>query len=208
MIGPNKNKIHPNPNVPSVCFIKNIIKNPNIIVGDYTYYDDYETNGEDFEKHVTHFYPFIGDKLIIGKFCSLAKGIRFIMNGANHRLDGLTTYPFNIIGNGWEKVTPRIEDLPLKGDTIIGNDVWIGENVTILPGVHIGDGAIIGANSVVAKDIEPYAVAVGNPCHVVKKRFTEEKIQILLNLKWWDFDEEKIFNNREALVKGNIDKLK
>lgn len=208
MIGPDKNKIHPNPNVPSVCFIKNIIKNPNIIVGDYTYYDDYETNGEDFEKHVTHFYPFIGDKLIIGKFCSLAKGIRFIMNGANHRLDGLTTYPFNIMGNGWEKVTPRIEDLPLKGDTIIGNDVWIGENVTILPGVHIGDGAIIGANSVVAKDIEPYAVAVGNPCHVVKKRFTEEKIQTLLNLKWWDFDEEKIFNNLEALVKGNIDKLK
>lgn len=191
-----------------MCFIKNIIKNPNIIVGDYTYYDDYETNGEDFEKHVTHFYPFIGDKLIIGKFCSLAKGIRFIMNGANHRLDGLTTYPFNIMGNGWEKVTPRIEDLPLKGDTIIGNDVWIGENVTILPGVHIGDGAIIGANSVVAKDIEPYAVAVGNPCHVVKKRFTEEKIQILLNLKWWDFDEEKIFNNLEALVKGNIDNLK
>lgn len=208
MIGPDKNKIHPNPHVPSVCFIKNIIKNPNIIVGDYTYYDDYETNGEDFEKHVTHFYPFIGDKLIIGKFCSLAKGIRFIMNGANHRLDGLTTYPFNIMGNGWEKVTPRIEDLPLKGDTIIGNDVWIGENVTILPGVHIGDGAIIGANSVVAKDIEPYAVAVGNPCHVVKKRFTEEKIQTLLNLKWWDFDEEKIFNNLEALVKGNIDKLK
>lgn len=208
MIGPDKNKIHPNPNVPSVCFIKNLIKNPNIIVGDYTYYDDYETNGEDFEKHVTHFYPFIGDKLIIGKFCSLAKGIRFIMNGANHRLDGLTTYPFNIMGNGWEKVTPRIEDLPLKGDTIIGNDVWIGENVTILPGVHIGDGAIIGANSVVAKDIEPYAVAVGNPCHVVKKRFTEEKIQTLLNLKWWDFDEEKIFNNLEALVKGNIDNLK
>lgn len=208
MIGPDKNKIHPNPHVPSVCFIKNLIKNPNIIVGDYTYYDDYETNGEDFEKHVTHFYPFIGDKLIIGKFCSLAKGIRFIMNGANHRLDGLTTYPFNIMGNGWGKVTPRIEDLPLKGDTIIGNDVWIGENVTILPGVHIGDGAIIGANSVVAKDIEPYAVAVGNPCHVVKKRFTEEKIQTLLNLKWWDFDEEKIFNNLEALVKGNIDKLK
>lgn len=208
MIGPDKNKIHPNPNVPSVCFIKNIIKNPNIIVGDYTYYDDYETNGEDFEKHVTHFYPFIGYKLIIGKFCSLAKGIRFIMNGANHRLDGLTTYPFNIMGNGWEKVTPRIEDLPLKGDTIIGNDVWIGENVTILPGVHIGDGAIIGANSVVAKDIEPYAVAVGNPCHVVKKRFTEEKIQTLLNLKWWDWGEEKIFNNLEALVKGNIDNLK
>lgn len=208
MIGPDKNKIHPNPHVPSVCFIKNIIKNPNIIVGDYTYYDDYETNGEDFEKHVTHFYPFIGDKLIIGKFCSLAKGIRFIMNGANHRLDGLTTYPFNIMGNGWEKVIPRIEDLPLKGDTIIGNDVWIGENVTILPGVHIGDGAIIGANSVVAKDIEPYAVAVGNPCHVVKKRFTEEKIQTLLNLKWWDWGEEKIFNNLEALVKGNIDNLK
>lgn len=208
MIGPDKNKIHPNPNVPSVCFIKNIVKNPNIIIGDFTYYDDFESNGEDFEKHVTHLYPFIGDKLIIGKFCAIAKGIKFIMNGANHRMNGITTYPFNIMGNGWEKATPKLADLPLKGDTIIGNDVWIGENVTILPGVHIGDGAIIGANSVVAKDIEPYSIAVGNPCRVVKKRFDDETIEKLLELKWWDWGEEKIFDILEALTNGIPDLIK
>ena len=207
-MGPNKKAIHPNPNIPSLCFIKNIIKNPNIIVGDYTYYDDYETNGEDFEKHVTHFYPFIGDKLIIGKFVSIAKGIKFIMNGANHRMNGITTYPFNILGSDWEKVTPKLEDLPLKGDTVIGNDVWIGENVTILPGVHIGDGSIIGANSVVGKNIEPYSICVGNPVRVIKKRFDEETINKLLSLQWWNWDEDRIFNNLEALVNGDLNNIK
>lgn len=207
-MGPNKKAIHPNPNIPSLCFIKNIIKNPNIIVGDYTYYDDYETNGEDFEKHVTHFYPFIGDKLIIGKFVSIAKGIKFIMNGANHRMNGITTYPFNILGSDWEKVTPKLEDLPLKGDTVIGNDVWIGENVTILPGVHIGDGSIIGANSVVGKNIEPYSICVGNPVRVIKKRFDEETINKLLSLQWWNWNEDRIFNNLEALVNGDLNNVK
>ena len=207
-MGPHKKAIHPNPNIPSLCFIKNIIKNPNIIVGDYTYYDDYETNGEDFEKHVTHFYPFIGDKLIIGKFVSIAKGIKFIMNGANHRMNGITTYPFNILGSDWEKVTPKLEDLPLKGDTVIGNDVWIGENVTILPGVHIGDGSIIGANSVVGKNIEPYSICVGNPVRVIKKRFDEETINKLLSLQWWNWDEDRIFNNLEALVNGDLNNIK
>ena len=207
-MGPNKKAIHPNPNIPSLCFIKNIIKNPNIIVGDYTYYDDYETNGEDFEKHVTHFYPFIGDKLIIGKFVSIAKGIKFIMNGANHRMNGITTYPFNILESGWEKVTPKLEDLPLKGDTMIGNDVWIGENVTILPGVHIGDGSIIGADSVVGKNIEPYSICVGNPVRVIKKRFDEETINKLLSLQWWNWDEDRIFNNLEALVNGDLNNIK
>lgn len=207
-MGPDKNAIHPNPKVPSLCFIKNIIKNPNIIVGDYTYYDDYETNGEDFEKHVTHFYPFIGDRLIIGKFVAIAKGIKFIMNGANHRMNGITTYPFNIMGNGWEKVTPKLEDLPLKGDTIIGNDVWIGENVTILPGVHIGDGSIIGSNAVVGKNIEPYSICVGNPIRVIKKRFDDKTIKTLISLRWWDWDEDKIFNNLEALVNGDLDNIK
>lgn len=207
-MGPDKKAIHPNPNIPSLCFIKNIIKNPNIIVGDYTYYDDYETNGEDFEKHVTHFYPFIGDKLIIGKFVSIAKGIKFIMNGANHRMNGITTYPFNILGSGWEKVTPKLEDLPLKGDTVIGNDVWIGENVTILPGVHIGGGSIIGANSVVGKNIEPYSICVGNSVRVIKKRFDEETINKLLSLQWWNWDEDRIFNNLEALVNGDLNNIK
>ena len=206
-MGPNPNVVFPNPKIPSLCFIKNVVKNPNIIVGEYTYYDD--INGaENFESHVTHHYDFIGDKLIIGKFCAIAKGIEFIMNGANHRINSITTYPFNIMGNGWEKSAPSLSELKLKGDTIVGNDVWIGQNVTVLPAVHIGDGAIIGANSVVAKDIPPYSVAVGNPCEVKRKRFDEDLIEYLLQIKWWDWDAEKIFKNMEALCSGDLSKIK
>ena len=205
--GPNKNERFPNKNVPSVCFIKNVITRPNIEIGDYTYYDD--TNGADkFEEHVTHHYEFLGDKLIIGKFCQIASGITIIMNGANHRMNSVTTYPFNIMGNGWEKVTPKLEDLPFKGDTIIGNDVWIGQNVTILPGVHIGDGAIIGANSVVAKDIPAYYIAGGNPCKIIRKRFNEELINYLEEIKWWDWEDEKIFKNLEILCSSDLEKIK
>lgn len=144
--GPNPNAVYPNEAIKSVCFIKNIITRPNITIGDYTYYDD--VNGaEKFEEHVTHHYEFLGDKLIIGKFCAIAKGIEFVMNGANHRMKSVTTYPFNIMGCGWEKCTPALEDLPYKGDTIVGNDVWLGQNVTVMPGVHISDGAIVGANA-------------------------------------------------------------
>ena len=206
-MGPNPNAIFPNPKIPSLCFIKNVIKNPNIIVGEYTYYDDID-GAENFESHVTHHYDFIGDKLIIGKFCAIAKGIEFIMSGANHRIDSITTYPFNIMGNGWGKSAPSLSDLKLKGDTIIGNDVWIGQNVTILPAVHIGDGAIIGANSVVAKNIPPYSVAVGNPCEVKRKRFDEDLIEYLLKIKWWDWNAEKIFKNMEALCSGDLSKIK
>ena len=206
-MGPNPNEIFPNPKIPSLCFIKNVIKNPNIIVGEYTYYDD--INGaENFESHVTHHYDFIGDKLIIGKFCAIAKGIEFIMNGANHRINSITTYPFNIMGNGWEKSAPSLTDLKLKGDTIVGNDVWLGQNVTVMPAVHIGDGAIIGANSIVAKDIPPYSVAVGNPCEVKRKRFDEDLIEYLLQIKWWDWNSEKIFKNMEALCSGDLTKIK
>ena len=206
MFGPNPDAVHPNENIPSVCYIKNTITRPNIIVGEYTYYDDPE-NSEDFERHVTHHYEFIGDKLIIGKFCAIAKGVEFIMNGANHRMNSISTYPFNIMGGGWEKSTPTLDELPLKGDTVVGNDVWIGQNVTVLPGVHIGNGAIIGANSVVASDIPPYCVAAGNPCKVIKKRFDDSLIEYLLNLKWWDWDAEKIFKNLEALTNADLSKI-
>lgn len=163
--GPDPNAIYPNKAIKSICFIKNVITRPNIIVSDYTYYDD--MNGaEKFEEHVTHHYEFIGDKLFIGKFCAIAKGIEFIMNGANHRMCSVTTYPFNIMGNGWEKSTPSLSDLPLKGDTVIGNDVWIGQNVTVMPGVHIGDGAIIAANSVVSKDIPLTILQAGIPAYL------------------------------------------
>lgn len=207
MTGPDLNAIYPNEKIKQIVYVKNVITRPNIEVGEYTYYDD--ANGaEKFEEHVTHHYEFLGDKLIIGKFCSIAKGIEFVMNGANHRMKSVSAYPFNIMGGGWEKYSPALDDLPFKGDTVVGNDVWIGQNVTVMPGVHIGDGAIIGANSVVAKDVPPYCIACGNPCRVVRKRFDDELTEYLLNLKWWDWNADKIFRNMEALCSGDLTKIK
>lgn len=178
------------------------------IVGDYTYYDDVD-GADQFEKHVTHLYGFIGDKLIIGKFCAIAKGVEFVMNGANHRMDCVTTYPFYVMGGDWGLgIAPIKEELPLKGDTVVGNDVWIGQNVTVMPGVHIGDGAIIGANSVVASDIPPYAIAVGNPCRVVRKRFDDELIKLLLQLRWWDKPIEEIEALMPILASNDLDGVK
>ncbi len=130
------------------------------------------------------------------------------MNGANHYMKGITTYPFYIMRNGWEGIVPDLNDFSLKGDTVVGNDVWIGQNVTILPGVHINDGAIIGANSVVAKDIPAYHIAVGNPCRVIKKRFSDELIQYLEEIKWWNWSDEKIFNNLERLYSNDLQLIK
>ena len=207
MAGPNPNDIYPNENIKQIVYIKNVITRSNIIVGDYTYYDDIG-GAEDFERHVTHHYEFLGDKLIIGRFCAIAKGIEFVMNGANHRMKSVSTYPFNIMGDGWEKFTPSPDDLPFKGDTVVGNDVWIGQNVTVMPGVHIGDGAIIAANSVVAKDVPPYCIAGGNPCRIIRKRFDEELIDYLLKLKWWNWDADKIFRNMQALCSGDLTQIK
>lgn len=205
--GPDPACAHPNPSLKRICFIKNTVSRPNIVIGDYTYYDDPE-DSENFEAHVTHHYDFIGDKLIIGKFTAIAKGVEFVMNGANHRMASVTTYPFSLMLHGWGKSIPALDELPLKGDTVVGNDVWIGQNVTVLPGVHIGDGAIIGANSVVARDVPPYAVAAGNPCRVIRKRFDDELIKFLLELKWWDWDAEKIFRNMELLCDPDPEKIK
>ena len=206
-LGPNPNDIYPNKDINSVCFIKNTIKSPNIKVGDYTYYSD-RNGAENFEEHVTHHYDFIGDKLIIGKFCAIASGVEFIMNGANHRMNSITTYPFNIMANGWEKSTPTTKDIPFKGDTIIENDVWIGQNVTIMPGIKIGDGAIVAANSVVTKNIPAYHIAGGNPAKIIRKRFDDNLISYLLELKWWDWSKEKIFSNLETLCNPNLQKIK
>lgn len=183
--------IYPNSNFKSFCYIKSVVTNPNIIVGDYSYYDDSDEGPESFEKHVTHLYPFMGDKLIIGKFCSIAKGVTFMMNGANHLMNCLSSYPFGIIDE-FKGLEFPFDTRESRGDTVVGNDVWIGQNVTILPGVHIGDGAIIGANSVVGKDILPYAVALGNPIQIKKLRFDQETRDLLLALKWWDKNIEEI----------------
>lgn len=178
-------------------------------MGDYTYYDD-KSEPENFEKHVTHHYEFLGDKLIIGKFCSIAQGIEFIMNGANHVMKGISTYPFNIQGNGWEANTPTLDDLPLKGDTTVGNDVWFGQNVTVLPGVHIGDGAIIGANSLVTSNVEPYSIVGGNPAKLIKQRFSDDMINELEKLQWWNKDIDWITAHIKELTVNelSLDKIK
>ncbi|MFD2133438.1 Vat family streptogramin A O-acetyltransferase [Pseudogracilibacillus auburnensis] len=205
MKGPNPNKVYPIEENKNLQFIRPSLTKPNIIVGEYTYYDS--KHGELFEDQVLYHYEVIGDRLIIGKFCSIGPGVTFIMNGANHRMDG-STYPFNIFGNGWEKYTPTLDMLPLKGDTVIGNDVWIGLDATIMPGVNVGDGAIIGAKSIVTKDVEPYTIVGGNPAKKIKKRFSESKIKELLKIKWWDLENEVIFDNIDAILSLDVDALK
>lgn len=205
MTGPDKHTIFPLAHYDRLCFLKNIIKNPNIIVGDYTYYDDFE-DVHNFEKNVKYHFDFTGDKLTIGKFCMIASGVTFIMNGANHLTDAISTFPFAIFGNGWENAMEG-KNYPTKGDTVIGNDVWIGYNATIMAGVTIGDGAIIATNSTVVKDVPPYAIIGGNPAAVIKKRFSEEKIEQLLAMKWWDWDIEKITKNVQYLTGTAVDKL-
>ena len=191
---------------PQICFIKNTISNPNIVVGDYTYYDDPE-DSEDFERNVLYHFPFVGDRLIIGKFCAIAKGVKFIMNGANHKMSGFSTYPFNIFGNGWEKAAPKAEELPYKGDTVIGNDVWIGYETTFMPGVTVGDGAIIAAKSVVVSDVPAYTIVGGNPAKSIRQRFDNETIKLLLAIAWWNWDTEKIARNLEHIVAADITAL-
>jgi virginiamycin A acetyltransferase len=205
--GPNPQDKHPMAGFPQVCFIKNTVTNPNIVVGDYTYYDDPE-DSENFERNVLYHFPFIGDRLVIGKFCAIARAVKFIMNGANHKLSGVSTYPFQIFGNGWEKAMPKPGELPYKGDTVVGNDVWIGYDCLIMPGVKIGNGAIISSRSVVVADVPAYAVVGGNPAKVIKARFAPETVSALEQIAWWDWPIEKITRHLAVIVSGDVEALK
>ena len=199
---PNSNSAHHITRYENEIYIKPTIKNPNIIVGDFSYIAD-----SDFESHVTHLYEWNGDKLLIGKFCQIASGVEFMMNGANHQMNAISTFPFYTL-EGWDMNPPAITDLPIKGDTVIGNDVWIGQNATILPGVHIGDGAIIGANSVVGSDVEPYTIVAGNPAKKLRKRFDDALIELLLRFKWWDKSIDEINTLIPLLTCSKLDKVK
>ena len=205
MEAPDKHIKFPLENYDRLCFLKNVVKNPNIIVGDYTYYDDFETV-ENFEKNVKYLFDFTGDKLIIGKFCMIASDVTFIMNGANHLNDAITTYPFAIFGKDWSGAMDG-KEYPQKGNTVIGNDVWIGYGATIMPGVTIGDGAIIATRSVVTKDIAPYAIVGGNPAKEIRKRFSEPDIEKLLKTSWWDWPIEKITQNVQNLTGTKIEEF-
>ncbi|NEO31797.1 MAG: Vat family streptogramin A O-acetyltransferase [Symploca sp. SIO3C6] len=203
--GPDPCHTYPLKDYKGLCYLKNIVKNPNIIVGEYTYYDDFN-NPENFENNVLYLFDFIGDKLIIGKFCAIASGAKFIMNGGNHQLDSFTTYPFSIFSNGWEKAEP--DTWPYKGDTIIGNDVWIGYEALIMPGVQVGDGAVIASKSVVTKDIPAYTIVGGNPAQTIRKRFNPEVIETLLEIQWWNWDINKISENLKIICSSDFESLK
>ena len=205
MNGPDPNTAFPLQSYNRLCFLKNIIRNPNIIVGDYTYYDDFE-NVENFEKNVKYHFDFTGDRLIIGKFCMIASDVKFIMNGANHLTDAISAYPFAIFGNGWEEAMKN-KSYPNKGDIRIGNDVWIGYSATIMAGVTIGDGAIIATNATVVRDVAPYTIVGGNPATEIKRRFPEATIAKLLELQWWNWDIGRITRNIERLTSNQLEDL-
>ncbi|MFD2177689.1 CatB-related O-acetyltransferase [Veronia pacifica] len=206
MEGPNPDNKEPVKGFPQVGFLKNFIKSDHIIVGDYTYYNDPDGPGR-FEDNVLFHIPAMGDKLVIGKFCAIAKDVQFIMNGANHIAKGFSTYPFYQFESGWERVIPKIEDIPNKGNTVIGNDVWIGYESTIMPGVTIGDGAIIASKSVITKDVPPYSVVGGNPGRIIKYRFDQTTIGELLDIAWWDWPIKKITDNLEQISGNNLEYL-
>ncbi|RKH15432.1 antibiotic acetyltransferase [Corallococcus sp. CA053C] len=207
--GPHPLDPHPMPGQPRVGFLKAFVKQPNIEVGDYTYYDDPRGPEGFVERCVQHHYDFIGDRLVIGRFCAIATGTTFIMNGANHAMTGFSTYPFNIFGRGWEQgfdlATIRAG---FRGDTVVGNDVWIGQEATIMPGVRIGDGAIVAAQSVVTANVAPYAIVGGNPAREIRRRFPEHVIAELLAIRWWDWDAEKLTRNLDAIRGADLDALK
>lgn len=205
----NPDKLYPRAGDYQTIYLKNAVTNPNISVGSYTIYNDFENDPREFEKNnVLYHYPINNDRLIIGRFCSIACGAKFIFNSANHTLSSLSTYPFPIFYEEWgqdmEEVTSAWDN---KGDIVIGNDVWIGYGAVILSGVTIGDGAIIGTNALVTKDVAPYTIAVGIPAKPIRKRFSEEKVSALMKIKWWDWSEEEILKNLKFIKSGDTDSL-
>ena len=203
-------KIYPRTNNRETVYLKNVITNPNIIVGDFTMYNDYVNDPRLFEKNnVLYQYPINHDKLIIGKFCSIACGAKFIFNSANHTLSSLSTYPFPIFFEEWGLDVKNITNAwDNKGDIVIGNDVWIGYEAVIMSGVTIGDGAIIGTRAVVTKDVPPYTIVGGVPAKPIRKRFSEDVISCLLEIRWWDWSKERIAENINAIQSGCIEQLK
>jgi virginiamycin A acetyltransferase len=200
-IGPSPATRFPIAGVERSGFLRNFITRPNIAVGDYTYYDD-PRGPHVFQDNVLYHFDFIGDRLVIGKFCSLAAETRFLMNGGNHHTTWATTYPFPIFGHGWESAMPS--SWPNKGDTIVGNDVWIGYGSTIMPGLTIGDGAIVASCSVITKDVPPYAIVGGNPATLIRRRFDDATVARLLELRWWDWDIATITNRLPQLCSGDV----
>ncbi len=203
-------KVYPRTGDGETVYLTNVVSDPMIEVGDYTIYNDFVHDPREFEKNnVLYHYPVNHDRLLIGRFCSIACGVKFLFTSANHTLKSLSTYPFPIFFEEWgldvENITTAWDN---KGDIVIGNDVWIGYEAVIFSGVTIGDGAVIGARAVVTKDVPPYTIVGGVPAKVIRRRFPDETISRLLDLKWWNWPEERIAQNIEAIQAGNIEELR
>lgn len=205
----NSNLVYPRHGDQQTIYLKNVITNPNIIVGDYTMYNDFVNDPTMFEKNnVLYHYPVNHDRLVIGKFCSIACGVRFLFNSANHTMNSLSTYPFPLFYDEWELDVKEVAtSWDNKGDIVIGNDVWIGYEAVILAGVTIGDGAIIGSRAVVTKDVPPYTIVGGVPAKQIRKRFSEETIVQLLQIQWWNWPDEIIQKNIKAIQSGCLHDL-
>lgn len=206
----NSKILYPRTGDTQTIYLKNAITDTSITVGDYTMYNDFVNDPAGFEKNnVLYHYPINHDKLIIGKFCSIACGAKFLFNSANHTMASLSTYPFPLFFDEWELEKKNVTDAwDNKGDIIVGNDVWIGYEAVILAGVTIGDGAIIGTRAVVTKDVPPYTIVGGVPAKPIRKRFDDETIARLLKLKWWDWSKEKIAQNIQSIKSGHIEQLR
>lgn len=197
-------KIYPRTGDHQTVYLKDVITNPNIEVGEYTMYNDFVNDPREFEKNnVLYHYPVNGDKLIIGKFCSIACGAKFLFTSANHKMSSLSTYPFPIFYEEWGLDAKDIRNAwDNKGDIIIGNDVWIGYEAVIMAGVTIGDGAIIGTRAVVTKDVPPYTIVGGVPAKPIRKRFDDATVERLIKLRWWDWEHEKIAQSIATIQAG------
>lgn len=205
----NADLVYPRSADRQTVYLKNVVTDPSITVGDYTMYNDFVNDPTQFQtNNVLYHYPVNRDRLVIGKFCSIACGAKFLFNSANHALHSLSTYPFPIFFEEWGLDRAHVKDAwDMKGDILIGNDVWIGYEAVILAGVTIGDGAIIAARAVVTKDVPPYTIVGGVPAKPIRKRFPDKTIERLLALKWWDWDAERIARHIDALQLGQIDRL-
>ena len=202
-------KLYPRSQGHSTVYLQNVVTDPSIQVGEYTIYDDIVNDPRDFQrKNVLYHYPVNRERLVIGKFCSIACGARFLFNSANHALGPLTTYPFPLFFEEWDLDVARLADAwDNKGDIVVGSDVWIGYEAVILAGVTIGDGAIIGSRAVVTKDVPPYTIVGGVPARPIRLRFPRETVDRLLALRWWDWPEEKLKAALPALQAGDLDRL-
>ena len=201
--------IYPRTGDRQTVYLRAVVHGHNISVGDYTIYNDFVRDPVEFERNnVLYHYPVNGDRLVIGKYCSIACGAKFLLNSANHTPRSLSTYPFPIFYEAWGTPVSEVSSAwDNRGDIVIGNDVWIGYEAVILSGVHIGDGAIIGARAVVTRDVEPYTIMGGVPARPIRKRYDEETIQRLLALRWWDFPPEQMRKCLDALEQGDLQAL-